>query len=132
MQTRTVGAIALCPTGNVQGGHFYLSLATGHRLNRIPTTPLPMPQEVINRVHSLVRNNHKGLELRNRSNEIIEDDPISDKTLTISNNYYSILDDVDDNHAPPDNIPDGPVHTDPLSGSSITGVNDDKNDFNKT
>ena len=126
MQTRTVGAIVLRPTGNVQGGHFYLSLATGYRLNHIHATPLLMPQEVINRVYSLARNNHKGLKFRNRSNEIIEDDPISDNTPTIGNNYYSILDDVDDNHAPLDTIPNGPVHTDPLSCSPFAGVNDDK------
>ena len=29
MQTRTIGAISLRPTGNVQGRHFYLSLHTG-------------------------------------------------------------------------------------------------------
>ena len=62
IQTRTVGAITLRPTGNVQGGYFYLSLAIGRRLNRIHTTPLPMSQEVIDHIHSLTRNNPKGLE----------------------------------------------------------------------
>ena len=66
----------------------------------------------------------------NRFNEIIEDNPVSDNTPTIGNNYYSILDDVDDNHAPPDNIPDEPVHTDPLPCSPIAGVNGDENDAN--
>ena len=55
MQTRTVGAIALRPTRNVKGGHFYLSLATGRRLNRLNATPLLMSQEVIKRVHNLAK-----------------------------------------------------------------------------
>ena len=94
MQTRTVGDIALRPTGNVQCGHFYLSLTTDRRLNCMHATQPSIPQEVIDRVHSLVRNSPKGLEFLNRSNEIItdiENDPVSDNTPTIGNNNYSIL-----------------------------------------
>jgi len=53
MSTRTTGAIALRPTGNIQGGYFFLSLSTGKRLNRYAWTALPMPGEVIDRVHVL-------------------------------------------------------------------------------
>jgi hypothetical protein len=52
MQTRTTGAIALRPTGNVQGGYYFFSLTTGRRLNRNNWTDLPMPQDVIDRVHT--------------------------------------------------------------------------------
>jgi hypothetical protein len=55
MQTRTTGAISLRPTGNEQGGHYFMSLTTGRRLNRNHWTPLPMPEEVIDRVHTLAR-----------------------------------------------------------------------------
>jgi hypothetical protein len=34
MTTQTTGAIALRPTGNPQGGYYFLSLSTGRRLNR--------------------------------------------------------------------------------------------------
>jgi hypothetical protein len=34
MATRTTGEIALRPTGNTQGGHYYMSLTTGHQLNQ--------------------------------------------------------------------------------------------------
>jgi hypothetical protein len=53
MATRTTGAIALRPTGNTQGGYYLFSLTTGRRLNRNHWTPLPMPAEVIERVHQL-------------------------------------------------------------------------------
>ena len=33
MRAGTMGALALQPIGNAQGGHFYLSLTTGRRLN---------------------------------------------------------------------------------------------------
>jgi len=53
MQTRTTGAISLQPTGNAQGGHYFMSLTTGRHLNQNHWTPLPMPQDVIDRVHTL-------------------------------------------------------------------------------
>jgi hypothetical protein len=53
MTTCTVGALALCPTGNQQGGHYFYSLMTGMRLHRTHWTELPMPAEVKDRVHAL-------------------------------------------------------------------------------
>ena len=55
MRERTVGAVALRPTGNEQGSYFYLSLSTGKKLNRLRATELPMPQDVIDRVHFLAK-----------------------------------------------------------------------------
>jgi hypothetical protein len=60
MITQTTGTIALCPTGNSQGGYYFMSLMTGNRLNRYAWTPLPMPREVIERVHALTRRNPAG------------------------------------------------------------------------
>jgi Reverse transcriptase (RNA-dependent DNA polymerase) len=60
MSSRTTGAIALRPTGNAQGGYYFLSLSTGKRLNRFAWTPLPMPGEVIDRVHELAGRNPAG------------------------------------------------------------------------
>ena len=53
MQSRTVSAICLGPTGNEQGGHYFMSLATGRRITREHWTPLPMPQDAIDRVNAL-------------------------------------------------------------------------------
>jgi hypothetical protein len=55
MASRTTGAIALWPTGNEQGGYYFLSLTTGRRLNRNRWTALPMPGDAIERVHTLAR-----------------------------------------------------------------------------
>ena len=53
MQPRTIGAIALWPTGNVQGGFYFYNLSTGDIISRRSWSPLPMPKDVIDRVHEL-------------------------------------------------------------------------------
>jgi hypothetical protein len=52
---RTVGALALRPTGNAQGGYYFYSLMSGQRIHRTCWTELPMPAEVQDRVHALAR-----------------------------------------------------------------------------
>jgi hypothetical protein len=47
MKPRTVGAIALMPTGALDGSWWYFSLATGKPIRRRRATSLPMPIEVI-------------------------------------------------------------------------------------
>ena len=53
--TRPIGALALRPTGNQQGGYYFYSLMSGQRLHRTHWTELPMPAEVRDRVHALAR-----------------------------------------------------------------------------
>ena len=62
MGTRTVGALALRPTGNIQGGWYFLSLDTGRILNRGAATKLPMPNEVIDRVNRMARQQRANME----------------------------------------------------------------------
>ena len=50
---RTVGAITLGPTGNLQGGHKLLNIRTGKNITRRNWTHLPMPSEVIERVNKI-------------------------------------------------------------------------------
>jgi hypothetical protein len=80
MASRTVGAIAMRPTGNEQGGYYFFSLNTGRRLNRNQWTVLPMPTEVIERVHALARRSAaaQGLTFTNRQGEPDNDDSDSD------------------------------------------------------
>ena len=47
MGPRTLGAICLGPTGNQQGGHWFLSLTSGVRIICHRWTSLPAPREVI-------------------------------------------------------------------------------------
>ena len=53
---RTVGAICLGPTGNLQGSYKFLNLRSGRLITRRNWTSLPMPDEVIKRVDQLGRN----------------------------------------------------------------------------
>ena len=39
MATRTIGALALRPNGNLQGGHLFLSLSTGRVIDRAQHRP---------------------------------------------------------------------------------------------
>eukprot|EP00957_Ditylum_brightwellii_P132767 10124189-Ditylum_brightwellii.AAC.1 len=70
MATCTTGAIAFQPTGNSQGGYFFLSLTTGKQLNRKKWTCLPMPAEVIDHVHKLVRQKNPGLAFYDRNGNV--------------------------------------------------------------
>ena len=71
--SHTVGAIALRPTGNQQGGYFFMSLHTGRIINRLHATKLPMPSEVIIRVDQLAKaqNMIPSLAFGNRDNWLI-------------------------------------------------------------
>jgi hypothetical protein len=55
MTPRTIGALALWPTGNAQGTWYFMSLSTGRVLKRNHATQLPMPHEVIDAVHRMAR-----------------------------------------------------------------------------
>ena len=110
MESRTTGAIALRPTGNLQGGMYFMSLSTGKRLNRYNWTCLPMPAEVIDRVHALARRNPAGgaVEFGWRDGTEIDDH----------------LDDVDDLHDENYTPGDGDTTDDDTVGSS-EGEDDD-------
>jgi hypothetical protein len=116
MQTRTTGAIALRPTGNSQGGYYFFSLTTGRRLNRNNWTELPMPQDVIDRVHTFARRSNANRELLFawRDGTPINDDE-ADDTSDTDYNPDSDSDDDDDlstddqdndgnDEYPPDNL----------------------------
>ena len=75
MAARTIGAIALCPTRNTQGGYFFFSLTTGRVSNRGCWTSFPMPNEVIDRVHRMARQEHgsNGLLFEDRNHNPLVD-----------------------------------------------------------
>jgi hypothetical protein len=76
MATRTVGALALRPTGNAQGSWYFMSLSTGRILNRAHGTRLPMPEDVIDRVHTIARRQkaNPGLVFSDRNDMLTLDD----------------------------------------------------------
>jgi hypothetical protein len=50
---RTSQAIALNPTGNLQGSYYFMSLASGKRISRRRWTEVPFTQEVIDCVNAI-------------------------------------------------------------------------------
>jgi hypothetical protein len=137
MDSRTIGAIALRPTGNTQGGYFFMSLATGRRITRRSWTALPMPQDVIDRVNTIAQqqNVNRGLLFLDR-NGLCDDDDLADDA-------DDGADDDDDTYYPPDHTeaePDDLYYDDtdepddlsfgdapPFAGNP-TGVNHNNND----
>ena len=57
MEARTIGALAMRPTGNVQGSYYFYSLSSGRIINRQNATKLPMPADVIDRVEMMAIQN---------------------------------------------------------------------------
>ena len=109
LNPHSIGALALRPTGNVQGGYFFFSLTTGKVINRMQWTPIPMPKEVINRVERMARQEHAGTTLlfEDRDhNEIIDPDQEDDddnSDYDPNNDDNNDDDDDDDNNNPPTN-----------------------------
>ena len=95
MATRTTGAIALRPTGNAQGGYYLYSLSTGRVLNRNHWTTLPMPHEVIDRIHVLARRSTAALTFADRDGAIIPNDD-DDNNPDDDSDYASGDDDDND------------------------------------
>jgi hypothetical protein len=109
MKSRTVGSIALGPTGNLQGGIRCYSLVTGRILQRDKNsfTQLKMPEDAIKRMSTLTRKSVSGLHFGDRNN--VTTDLDSDATITgvnddnddIDEHPYDIQIDDENNDDPP-------------------------------
>jgi hypothetical protein len=53
MSPRTIDAICLGPLGSIHGDNNFMRLSTGERIDRREWTSLPIPEDVIDRVHRL-------------------------------------------------------------------------------
>ena len=92
MRSQMVGALVLHPTGNAQGGFYFLSLSTSWVLNRLRATALPMPDHVVDQVHRMAwqQKANPGLLFGNRSMSSVNDRDMEE------------LSDDDDEYAPED------------------------------
>ena len=111
MNPRTIGALALRPTGNAQGSYYFLSLSTGGVINRLHATALPMPDDVIDRVHRMARQQkaNPGLVFGDRNNlaNILDlDDDDEDNDDFNPNEMDKIVDEYDEYDDPEDEIAD--------------------------
>ena len=127
MSQRTAGAICLGPTGNQQGGHWFMSLTSGSRIRRNHWTPMPMPSDVITRVNAigsrqkmptkLTYANRYGHEIEDTLNELDYDSSDDDSD-------YSSDQDSDDS----DSDTDGSLDDDTSTSSSSDSEDDDDDD----
>jgi hypothetical protein len=70
---RTQGAICLGPSGNVQGGYKFMSLATMKQIVRRSWDEIPMPTAVITRVNALGHDQPKQFVFTDRTGRLIGD-----------------------------------------------------------
>ena len=76
MKKRTLGAICLGPMDNAQGGYRFMSLRTGKKIKRYSWTPIPMTQEVIDKVlyFGEQEKGPTGIEIRNMHGDLEHED----------------------------------------------------------
>jgi hypothetical protein len=114
MKARTQGAISLGPSGNVQGGHKFYTLANGTVVTRRAWTELPTPKSAIERIHVLAQGMPAMPVFTDRRGRVIGD----------AIDYELYDDDDDDDNQPPVGDEELPgVHTDETGGDfEIPGV----------
>ena len=142
MGQRTASCICLGPTGNTQGGHYFMSLTSGDKIVRHRWTELPMPREAITRVNTIARRQKmpSTITYANRQGaEILDyiEDYADDHDSDSDDDTYSQPDDASDNDSvlsadtdTSDNDSDTNSDDDSSDDSSSDSSNDDDNDYN--
>jgi hypothetical protein len=118
MESRTVGALALRQTRNVQGGYYFLILSTGKVINRNRATKLPMPNEVIDRLHVLARRPLQAMRMTLTNDAGAVDNLDSDDD---EDRFENHCDDIVDN--------DADVQADPVDTDLQADVQDDDDHY---
>ena len=117
-KARTVGTIALHPSGNLQESWYFMSLSSGERLHRYQWHVLPISTEVIHRVHEIaikegqpiIKGNFEFHNVKGHLNDMTDNDndsnnytidhenenKIDETRLTTYDNTDSELNDSDD------------------------------------
>ena len=140
MNSRTIGAIATRPsTGD--GAYYFISLATGRRINRRSWTPMPMPMtETVAQVHRLARRakarktitftNNNGEDLDTLYDDLARDEDdlaLDAETAGVNNDdNNSVGHDDDDSDYNPDS--DDADDNDEDSNNYYSALNDEDND----
>jgi hypothetical protein len=128
MRYRTFGAIVMGPMANIQGGMIFMSLRSGRKVERDNPdyTVLPMPDEVIDRVNRMGKDNPGGLIFTNRDNEeIIE--LLDDEHSEIDNNEDNESVNSNDDHTIESTGVDD--HSTDEEGSTGVDSQEDNNDI---
>jgi hypothetical protein len=93
MHPRTKGAIALGPSGNIQGGFKFMTVDTGKKITRRSWDVIPIPDLVIERVNTLGADQPEQMTFTDRHGRIIGDN--DDMTNPINDDFNLIQNDVD-------------------------------------
>jgi hypothetical protein len=126
MASRTNGAIAMGPTGNAQGGYFFFNLNTGRTITRYTWTSLPMPKEVIDRVHYFAnRDKAQNNLFFTRSDNTDFDGGLAGVDEDDNDSDYDPNDDANNEDEDDDNINDDGSDTD---SDAHNNINDDGSD----
>jgi len=98
MESRMSGTIALCPSGNEQGGHYFLSLHTGKGVLRHHWIALPMPNYLVDAVHRLAATakQTRGIKFTDKAGNIIMEDDESDADSGLEDEPIPVDDDMGD------------------------------------
>lgn len=113
-KSRTLGAIATNPTGNSNGDYYFMSLATGHRIQRRSWSIVPINDTTISRVEAIALN--EGMPLVDTDDLLTEYDP-----------YAAVDDAAYDRTFVPSNQPD-PESDHTLTSNAYTDTSDDDDD----
>jgi uncharacterized protein Yka (UPF0111/DUF47 family) len=84
MKERTIGAIALGPTGNVQGAYDFMSLSTWKIIRRRSWNVLPIPREIIDLINLKAQMDSKALNLKDASFKL----GLQNQAIDITNDIY--------------------------------------------
>jgi hypothetical protein len=129
----TIGALAMRPTGNAQGNYYFFSLSTRWIIaNRMHAMKLPMPDDVIKRVHGIAHRQkaNPGLVFldRNQVPDVADDDADVDdddsEYVPDEDDEYSLSEMGDDNSDYDSDGDDSDYHPSPANHGA-----DDPNDF---
>ena len=130
MNPRTVGALALRPAGSGQGSFYFLSIATGRVLNRLHAMALPMPDNVIDKLHRMARQqkNNPGLVFADRNlNPDEYDDNKDDETYHNDNSTSDDEEDVLSYNKEEDNdLDEDAEENDPAPAPPVAEIDDEQ------
>lgn len=113
MAQRTRGAIALGPSGNIQGGYKFMALDSGKKIVRRSWDVIPMPDVVIKRVNELGKGQPETLTFCDRHGNVIGDTEIPGVE------FGDEIDDDEYYHPPAPQMLDPPV---PQDANELPGV----------
>ena len=131
-KARTVDAIALCLSGNLQGSWYFMFLASGERLHRYQWHVLPISTEVINRVHkiaikeaqSLIKGNFEFHDMINHHADVTDDDNDNKKYDVDHNNENET---IETRLIPYNNGDSGSIENDDVNTDQNIDINKDDN-----